>query len=70
MIVMDAGNGKVVANMPIGSGADAAGYDTDSKMIFISNGDRILNLFRQKSADGYEDLGPVMTQPTAKNHGL
>jgi DNA-binding beta-propeller fold protein YncE len=66
MVVMDAASGKVVATLPIGSGVDAAGYDLDSRTIFFSNGDGLLNMFRQKSADQYEDLGPVMTQPTAK----
>ena len=66
MLVMDAGSGKVVASMPIGSGVDAAAYDPDSRTIFFSNGDGILNVFRQKSANEYVDLGPVMTQPSAK----
>ena len=55
---MDAAVGKVVASMPIGIGADAAGYDPYSNTIFVSNSDGILNPFRQKSADEYEDLGP------------
>jgi alkaline phosphatase len=66
MVVMDAANGKVAASLPIGTGADAAAYDADSKTIFVSNADGVLNLFRQKSADEYEALGPVMTQPSAK----
>jgi DNA-binding beta-propeller fold protein YncE len=66
MIVMDSMNGKVVTSMRIGTGVDAAGYDPDFRTIFFSNGDGMLNVFRQKSADEYEDLGAVMTQPTAK----
>jgi DNA-binding beta-propeller fold protein YncE len=66
LVVMDAATGKILSSMPIGAGADAAGYDADSRTVFVSNGDGILNLFRQKSADELEDLGPVMTQPGAK----
>jgi alkaline phosphatase len=66
MVVMDAASGKIVANMPIGSGVDAAAYDVEAHTVFFSNADGILNAFRQKSADEYEDLGPVMTQPSAK----
>jgi hypothetical protein len=66
MIVMDSTNGKIITSMRIGTGVDAAGYDFDSRTIFFSNGDGMLNVFRQKSADEYEDLGAVMTQPTAK----
>jgi alkaline phosphatase len=66
MIVMDAANGSVITSMRIGAGVDAAGYDPDSRTIFFSSGDGLLSVFRQKSADDYEDLGAVMTQPTAK----
>jgi hypothetical protein len=66
MIVMDASSGKIVTSMRIGTGVDAAGYDPESRTIFFSNGDGVLSVFRQKSADEYEDLGGVMTQPTAK----
>jgi alkaline phosphatase len=66
MIVMDSASGKVIASLRIGTGVDAAGYDPDTKTILFSSGDGTLNVFRQKSADEYEDLGPVMTQPTAK----
>jgi YVTN family beta-propeller protein len=66
MIVMDAGSGKTVAAMRIGTGVDAAGYDPESRTIFFSSADGTLSVFRQKSADEYEDLGGVMTQPTAK----
>jgi alkaline phosphatase len=66
MIVMDSTNGKIITNMRLGTGVDAAGYDSDSRTIFFSNGDGMLNVFRQKSADEYEDLGAIMTQPTAK----
>jgi len=52
--------------MRIGTGVDAAGYDPESRTIFFSNGDGMLNIFHQKSADEYEDLGAVMTQPAAK----
>ena len=66
MVVMDVATGKIVATMPIGTGVDAAGYDPASRTIFFSNADGTLNAFRQKSANEYEDLGGVMTQPTAK----
>ncbi len=70
LLVMDAANGKIVTAMPIGTGADAAAFDPESKTLFVSNGDGVLNLFRQKSADELVDLGPVMTQPSAKTMAL
>src|SRR5258705_8072488 len=38
MVVMDAANGKVITNLPIGAGVDYAGFDPSSKLIFFSCG--------------------------------
>lgn len=66
LVVMDAGSGKVVANFPIGAGVDWVSYDPGEKLVFASSGDGTLSVFRQKSADAYEDLGRVKTQAGAR----
>src|SRR6266568_1321273 len=66
MVVMDAGTGKVIANFPIGSGVDFAGFDPSAHLIFFSCSDGTLSIFHEKSADQYEDAGAVKTQPSAK----
>jgi YVTN family beta-propeller protein len=66
MVVMDAVNGKVITSFPIGKGVDYAGFDPQTKLIFFSCGEGILNIFHEKSADEYEDAGAVKTQPSAK----
>src|SRR5262249_40865727 len=66
MVVMDAGTGKVIGNFPIGKGVDFAGFDPQSKLVFFSCGEGGLNIFREKSANEYEDAGSVKTQPSAK----
>jgi DNA-binding beta-propeller fold protein YncE len=66
MVVMDAANGKVIGSFPIGKGVDFAGFDPQSKLIFFSCGEGILNIFREKSANEYEDAGAVKTQPSAR----
>jgi len=66
MVVMDSMTGKVIVSFPIGAGADAAGFDPDAALIFLSCGDGTLNIFHEKSADSYEDAGAVKTQPSAK----
>jgi DNA-binding beta-propeller fold protein YncE len=66
MVVMDAANGKVINNFPIGKGVDFAGFDPQAKLIFFSCGDGTLSIYREKSADTYEDAGAVTTQPSAK----
>jgi YVTN family beta-propeller protein len=66
LLVMDAANGKIVAKLPIGASVDAAAFDPESRLIFASNGDGTLNIFHQKSADSYEDLGSIRTRANAK----
>jgi len=67
LVIMDAANGKIVKTFPIGPGVDFGGFDPDSGMIFMSNGgDGTLTVVHQKSADDYEDMGPVKTQVSAK----
>jgi outer membrane protein assembly factor BamB len=66
MVVMDAVSGKVITSFPIGRGVDYASFDPDAKLIFVSCSEGTLNIFHEKSADDYEDAGPVKTQPSAK----
>jgi outer membrane protein assembly factor BamB len=66
MVVMDAVSGKVIANFPIGRGVDYAAFDPQAKLVFFSCSEGVLNIFHEKSADDYEDAGPVKTQPSAR----
>jgi DNA-binding beta-propeller fold protein YncE len=69
-VVMDATNGKVMGSYAIGSRVDFAAFDPDARLIFFSCGDGTLTIYRQKSADDYEDAGAVKTQPSAKTMAL
>jgi DNA-binding beta-propeller fold protein YncE len=66
MVVMDAVSGKVITSMPIGRGVDYAGFDPQAKFIFFSCSEGVLSVFHEKSADEYEDIGPVKTQTFAR----
>ena len=66
MVVMDAATGKVINSFPIAVGVDFAGFDPDAHLIFFSCGAGPLSIYREKSADAYEDAGAVTTQPSAK----
>jgi DNA-binding beta-propeller fold protein YncE len=66
MVVMDAVSGKVVTSFAIGRGVDYAAFDSQAKLIFFSCSEGVLNIFHEKSADEYEDAGPVKTQPSAR----
>jgi DNA-binding beta-propeller fold protein YncE len=66
MVVMDASSGKVIQSFPIGRGVDYAGFDSQSKLIFFSCSEGVLNIFHEKTANDYEDAGAVKTQPSAR----
>jgi len=63
---MDAVSGKVITSFAIGRGVDYAAFDPQAKLVFFSCSEGVLNVFHEKSADDYEDAGPVKTQPGAR----
>src|SRR6478672_1617827 len=66
MVVMDATSGKVITSFAIGRGVDYAAFDPQAKLVFFSCGEGVLSVFHEKTADDYEDVGPVKTQPSAR----
>lgn len=66
MVVMDATSGHVITSFAIGRGVDYAAFDDQAKLVFFSCGEGVLSVFHEKSADVYEDVGPVKTQPSAR----
>jgi len=66
MIVLNFDSGKVVSDLPIGSGTDAAGYDSDTKLAFSSNGEGTLTVVREDSADKFSVLDTVTTRRGAR----
>jgi DNA-binding beta-propeller fold protein YncE len=66
LVVMDAGNGKVINSFPIGKGVDFAAFDPQAKLVFLSCGEGTLSIYHETTADNYEDAGAVKTQPSAK----
>jgi len=70
LAVMDANTGKVITVLPIGGRVDAVIFDPDSKMVFASNGEGMISVIRQKSANEYEPAGTIKTQTTAKTMAL
>jgi YVTN family beta-propeller protein len=70
MTVMDAASGKVVAELPIGAGPDAAAFDPDTNLAFSSNGEGTLTVVHQDSADKYSVVENVPTQRGARTMAL
>jgi DNA-binding beta-propeller fold protein YncE len=66
-VVVDAGTGKVVANITNGTRVDALGWDPSKKLIYIPNGgEGNVTVVHQDSADKYTTVATVDTFPGAK----
>jgi YVTN family beta-propeller protein len=65
MAVVDYDTGKVIATPPIGKGPDAAGYDSETKLAYSSNGEGTLSII-DASNSSYKVLQTVSTQPGAR----
>ena len=66
MVVMNAENGKIVKELPIGDGCDGVAFDKGTGTAFSSNGDGTLTVVRQKSKDNYVVAENVKTKPGAR----
>lgn len=71
MMILDATNGKHVAEVAIGGGTDGGGYDPGNGNAYSSNGqDGTLSVVRQTSPGKYEVVATVPTQAGARTMTL
>jgi YVTN family beta-propeller protein len=70
MAVMNADSGQVITTLPIGDHVDATAFDTDSRLIFNSNGEGTVTVIHQDSPDKYSVVENVKTLPRAKTMAL
>jgi DNA-binding beta-propeller fold protein YncE len=70
VVVMNADNGKVVDKQPIGARVDASAFDAETGLVFCSNGEGTVTVIHQDTADKYEVVQTVKTQPGSKTMAL
>jgi DNA-binding beta-propeller fold protein YncE len=70
MVVLDAGNGHVVATLPIGDGPDGAAFDATTGIAFSSNSDGTLTLVHEDDANHFRVLATVATPPRSRTIAL
>jgi YVTN family beta-propeller protein len=71
MIVSDYEAGKVVTDVPIGEGPDAAGYDPATHLAFSSNGrDGTVTVIHEDAPDKFTVVDNVKTQVSARTMSL
>jgi len=70
MIVVDAANGKILADFAIGKGTDAAAFDPKTKLAFSSNGEGTLSVVAERGPNDFVLLGNIKTAPGARTMAL
>ncbi|GAC1592252.1 MAG: hypothetical protein NVS3B8_05950 [Chitinophagaceae bacterium] len=70
MIVLDADNGKVIAQLPIGKGVDGAIFDDISRVAICSNGDGTMTVVKESSKYKFEVIDTIKTEKGARTLAL
>ena len=66
MVVVDAGNGKVVASLPIGDRVDGCAFDPGSGLAFSSNGEGTVTVVREETPDKFTVVANIPTNTGAR----
>ncbi|MBW4889187.1 YncE family protein [Mucilaginibacter sp. HMF5004] len=69
MVIMDAANGKTIAKFPIGD-SDGLVFDQSLKLAYASNNEGTISVVRELSADKFEFVENITSQPSARTIGL
>ncbi|HTD41883.1 MAG TPA: hypothetical protein VK671_14745, partial [Mucilaginibacter sp.] len=69
MVVMDASNGKTVGTFPIGR-TDGLVFDPQLKIAYASNGEGTITAVKEISADKFELIENITTEPGARTIGI
>jgi len=70
MVVLDSESGKVIQSFPISAGVDAAAYDPETGMVFVSTREGMVHVFHEDSPDKFSEAETVKTEYGAKTMGL
>lgn len=66
LMVIDATNGKVVTQLPIGNGCDGTAFDPSLNYVYSSNGEGTLTVIKEKSKDDFRVIDNVTTKRGAR----
>ena len=70
LVVLDSDSGKVLQSFPISSGADAAAYEPETGLIFVSTREGMVHVFHEDSPDKFSEAELIKTEFGAKTMGL
>jgi DNA-binding beta-propeller fold protein YncE len=70
LVVLDSDSGKVIQSFPISAGVDAAAYDAETGMVFVSTREGMVHVFHEDSPDKFGEAETIKTEFGAKTMGL
>jgi len=70
LVVLDAGSGKVLQSFPISAGVDAAAFEPETGLIFVSTREGVVHVFHEDSPDKFSEVETISTEFGAKTMGL
>ncbi|PYK23324.1 MAG: hypothetical protein DME59_17270 [Verrucomicrobia bacterium] len=70
MVMLDTNTGKVIANMPIGAGADGCAFDDSTKLAFASCGDGTTTIGKKHPPDKLTVVQVLRTERGARTMAL
>lgn len=66
MMVVDADNGTIITQLPIGKGVDGAVFDATSSLAIASNSEGTFTVIKEISKNSYVVLDTIKTEPRAR----
>jgi DNA-binding beta-propeller fold protein YncE len=70
LVMMDADSGKVLQSFPISAGVDAAAFEPETGLVFVSTREGMLHIFHEDSPDKLSEVQTVKTEYGAKTMAL
>ena len=70
VVMMDATNGKVIQSFPISAGVDAAVFEPDTGLLFVSTREGMVHIFHENSPDKLSEVQTLKTEYGAKTMAL
>jgi DNA-binding beta-propeller fold protein YncE len=70
LVVLDSDSGKILQSFPISAGADAAAYESETGLLFVSTREGLVHVFHEDSPDKFSESETIKTEFGAKTMGL
>ena len=70
LVVLDADSGKMVQSFPITGGVDAAVFEPETGMVYVSTREGFVHIFHEDTPDKFSEVEKVKTELGAKTMGL